>query len=284
MLSEHGDVPEGVEALLDLKPGVRDASPEEQLRELVRCYGASVALGHGLTLSMLDSAENEGEERLRQAAELEIEHHMRRTGETDPEQAAMTMLTDYRTREAQLHWACQELGWPSDWVVELMRRMAEQRYAGLQDHPTTPDKTTFKSDQLNTLLPAVDLEREADLAETHGDPPEGLNPLVDLPEGIEDAPLEEQLRALEANYAELAREMVAFDQIVDDYDSDLANDLRLRLAIEAERSGEKYEDALMRWMRLRQAEEAQLVWACRELELPASSVISYLKSRVETTF
>jgi len=276
LLAEHGPCPDDSDPLAELPDGIETAGPDAQLVELFRVYGADVARGRGLTLAMLKTAENAGEWGLRGVAERMIERRMRASESDDPEAIAAELFSEYRAREAELHWACEKLGWPSEWVLESIRASVEKRYSDLAP-----------GDQLagHPDLSAVDLEREANLAAVHGEPPEGLNALIDLPDGIATATVDEQLQALNVAYGNLAREMAAFDELDEaSFESDLANDLRLRLHIEAERSNESYEEATMRWMRLRQAEERHLYWACRELELPASAVISYLVDQVERDF
>lgn len=274
LMREHGPVPDGLDPLLDLPADVAWREPGEQLVCLVRAYGAEASWGYGLALLAAGTASSDGERRLAQQARRRLQGTMGRLGLDSEEEALEIMLRAYRAREAHLHWACLRLGWPSDWVLETIRATALRRAEQAGPLPAGTSE-----------LPSPDPDHDAELDELYGPPPPGVNPLSDLPEGIEGWEPAEQLEALEEAYREVVRGLLAQEEMLEgEVDGPFASELLERLHEEAERAGEEDETAaLHRWQRLRSAEEAQLHWAAQALGIPTSALVRYLKERVRSS-
>lgn len=271
LMREHGPVPTGgFDPMLDLPDDVAERDPGEQLACLVRAYGREIGQGYGLALMASKTAQGDGERRLALHAQRRVQQTMRQLEITDEAEALEVMMRIYRAREAQMHWACCRLGWPSDWVLETIRATVLRR---AEESGPMPDQ--------GPDFPSPDPEYDADLEEIHGPPPPGFDPLADLPEGIAEWDFADQLDALEEAYRDLARAMLAQEEMAEGHnDGRFAREVLAQLEEEAIRAGEEDETAaLYRWQRLRSAEEAQLHWAAQELEISTSALIGYLKDR-----
>ena len=241
----------------------------EQLELLTVAYGGALHYSQGLTLLATGTAQDYGENILALRAQRFIQQ-LAAEEEMEAEAVFERVLEITRELEAEFHWTCHKLGWPSDWVREAMLRAA---------HRLAESAGALEGGQ--GVLPSPDLEYEATMDEIHGPPPEGVDPLLDLPEGIKLASRDDQLAALGEAYGGLIRDMLAEDELSSGkLDGAEARRVQAKLAAEAERVGEADDTpALHRWLTLRQAEDAQLHWAARALGMPTSSVISYLKRR-----
>lgn len=270
---EHGPCPDEVNPLVDLPHEIDELEPEEQLEALDAAYGRDVIRGLGLQLVIFSTAEEAWQWRLRETVERELAEERQRQSDVDLVTLAMRQWELYRAREAQLHWACQRLGWPSDWTLAYLRMRGAERfdYGPCRRMSEKPSETPF---------PQPDPEREVELWQQHGLCPEDVDPLIDLPERIGEMSRSEQLVEIEKAYGDLAERMVAFEDFISGSDTELARSFAEELRAAQEERLESSSEALKHLMRLAQAREAQLVWAAQALGFAPSALIAYLTARV----
>lgn len=272
LLAGHGPCPEELDPLVDLPFDVESLAHQAQLDAIETVYGAEVMHGLGLQLISLGRAEEPWQWRLQEKTEEKIAAETRRQGDVDFDTLILLQLRLYDAREAQLHWACEELGWPGEWVLGYLRRMGSERFdygpPHRVDRQVDPDP-----------FPPCDPDLEMELWNRHGLCPETVDPLRELDALITHRSRAEQLAEIERRYSPWARRRAAIEEFLAGEDTERSYELAEQLREMVDEFGISSAQAMRRVFRESSRLEAQIVWTAQALGIEASRLVTYLTRR-----
>jgi len=253
----HGSCPKGVDPLEGLDPQIVSATSQQQLDNFAEVYGKAVLEGYGLTLNAMGTATTPKQKRIAalvkdkigDAAESPLEKE-----DLDPQ--TVELLKEYEKSEARLHWACQQLNWPSEWVVEYLRERESEELAG-------PDPDQAPN---NEPMPMMTPE----LA------------LIDIPnaEQLLEATETERLAALNQAYGKDIKEALTLNELLSqaltDHVSERAANLAQEIKEQSEQSDESVHDILRVRYQSTASRQYQIRWAARALGLDDQQTLDSL--------
>lgn len=273
LLGGHGACPEEVDPLVDLPHAVEALPHQAQLDAIEAVYGAEIMHGLGLQLISLARAEFPWQWRLQEKTEEKIAAEVRRRGDIDFDTLILLQLRLYGAREAQLHWACEALGWPGGWVLGYLHHSGSERF----DYG--PSHRSRRQVEVGAF-PPCDPDLEKELWSRHGLCPETVEPLRGLDALISRRSRAEQLAELERRYRPWARRRAAIEEFLAGEETERGVELADQLREMVRECGISSADAMRRVFRESSRLEAQIVWAAQALGLEASSLVTYLNRRV----
>jgi len=291
LTSVHQSCPDDMDPLAELPAGVENLSPDQQLAALVDTYQLDVVVGQGLMMASLGTMpENRAEWRILEQvvddtviaiAENDLSDLKdRETLSEQMDQHFFERLQAYQLREAQLHWACQALGWPSEWVVLFMRRNGAISY----DHgPNRPAERPELQKRLRAvihgeteMMPETDEEQEPALIGAFTPCPPELNPLEGLPAGIKTAPVAEQVAAIDQLYRPMLDQIAALEELSSGKQTERSEAMKEYIREAIDISDDGYEGVMRGLMIGLAAREREMHWATDALGLEYGSVLLYL--------
>jgi hypothetical protein len=277
LLSGHGPGPAELDPLVDLSFDIESTDQQCQLDELESVYGDEVMHGLGLHLISLGRAEEPWQWRLQEATEQKIAAEQARqrcsgNGDVDFDTLILLQLRLYDAREAQLHWACEALGWPSEWALAYLRHSGSVRF----DYGP-PARVSMQVEE--DPYPAPDPELEMALWKRHGLCPDAVDPLRELDALIQQRSRNEQLAAIERRYRPWALRRAAIEEFLAGEDTEAASELAEYLRHQVDEGGHTSASAMRGVLCESVRLEAMIVWSAQALGLEASSLITYLTRR-----
>ena len=257
IIAQHDPCPPGLNPLLDLPAKIEDQDQKTQIEELVTLYNDDIVQGLGLSIVLTGRQESKAEARL-------AEKIIRDLGNADSD-----FLNDqfraYLGREKHMVWAAQALSIPPEVVLGRCRLQAMNTF----DYGSEPE-CLAKPDSIAEKLKTRDREFDLLLIEKHGICPVNVNPLNQLPAETERLSDKEKIDAMEQRFSSSVVSMSGIEDILAGYDSEAAAAVRAQV-VDANELRILYKSC--------NRDEALLVWAATQLNIPPGEVLQIIVER-----